>query len=78
MAYVLAVGAALANALTTILQRMGVESAPAESTLRWGLMAYALRRKVWLAGFGFMIAAFPILSWREQPAQQGLDAKQRQ
>jgi drug/metabolite transporter (DMT)-like permease len=58
MAYVLAVGAALANALTTILQRMGVESAPDETTLRWGLMAYALRRKVWLAGFGFMIGAF--------------------
>ncbi|HVC69903.1 MAG TPA: DMT family transporter [Acidimicrobiales bacterium] len=58
MAYILAVGAALANALTTILQRMGVESAPAETTLRWGLMAYALRRKVWLAGFGFMVAAF--------------------
>jgi drug/metabolite transporter (DMT)-like permease len=58
MAYVLAVAAALANALTTILQRIGVESAPPESTLRWGLMAYALRRKVWLAGFGFMIAAF--------------------
>jgi drug/metabolite transporter (DMT)-like permease len=58
VAYVLAVGAALANALTTILQRMGVESAPDSTTLRWGLMAYALRRKVWLAGFGFMIAAF--------------------
>jgi hypothetical protein len=58
MAYVLAVGAALANALTTILQRMGVESAPDSTALRWGLMAYALRRKVWLAGFGFMIAAF--------------------
>src|SRR5580658_10004306 len=58
MAYVLAVGAALANALTTILQRMGVESAPAETTLRFSLMAYAFRRKIWLAGFGFMIAAF--------------------
>ncbi len=58
MAYLLAVGGALANALTTILQRMGVESAPEETSLRWGLMAYALRRKVWLAGFGFMIAAF--------------------
>src|SRR5579872_262030 len=58
MAYVLAVGAALANALTTILQRMGVESAPEETTLRWGLMAYAMKRKVWLAGFGFMVAAF--------------------
>jgi len=58
MAYVLAVLAALANALTTILQRMGVESAPAETNLRWGLMAYAMRRKVWLAGFAFMVAAF--------------------
>ncbi|MGH9017824.1 MAG: DMT family transporter [Acidimicrobiales bacterium] len=58
MAYVLAVGAALANALNTILQRMGVESAPDETTLRWGLMAYALKRKVWLAGFAFMVAAF--------------------
>jgi drug/metabolite transporter (DMT)-like permease len=58
MAYVLAVGAALANALTTILQRMGVESAPDSTTLRWGLMAYAIKRKVWLAGFGFMVAAF--------------------
>jgi drug/metabolite transporter (DMT)-like permease len=58
MAYILAVGAAMANALTTILQRMGVESAPSEMTLRWGLIAYALRRKVWLAGFGVMVAAF--------------------
>src|SRR5271155_2800370 len=58
MAYLLAVGAALANALTTILQRMGVESAPDSTQLRWGLMAYALKRKVWLAGFGFMVAAF--------------------
>jgi drug/metabolite transporter (DMT)-like permease len=58
MAYVLAVGAAFANALTTILQRMGVETAPSETTLRWSLIAFALRRRVWLAGFGVMIAAF--------------------
>src|SRR5580658_9789448 len=58
MAYVLAVGAALANALTTILQRMGLESAPEETTLRLSLMAFAIKRKVWLAGFGFMVAAF--------------------
>lgn len=58
VAYVLAVGAALANALTTILQRLGVEQAPAEHTLRLSLLAYALRRKVWLAGFGVMVAAF--------------------
>ncbi len=58
MAYLLAVMAAFANALTTILQRLGVETAPATSTMRWRLMAYALRRKVWLAGFGTMIAGF--------------------
>lgn len=58
MAYVLAVGAAFANALTSVLQRMGVESAPQETTLRFSLLAYAVKRKVWLAGFGVMIAAF--------------------
>ena len=58
MAYVLAVGAALANALTTIFERMGVETAPPETTLRLSLMVHAFRRKVWLAGFGFMIGAF--------------------
>jgi drug/metabolite transporter (DMT)-like permease len=58
MAYLLAVGCAFANALTTILQRMGVETAPAETTLRLSLIAYAIRRKVWLAGFAVMIGAF--------------------
>ncbi len=58
MAYALAVGAALANALTTILQRLGVESAPPEDSLRLSLISYAIRRKVWLAGFGVMIVAF--------------------
>jgi len=58
MAYVLAVMAALANALTSILQRMGVESAPESTTLRLSLIAYALHRKVWIAGFLMMIGAF--------------------
>ena len=58
MAYLLAVMAAFANAMTTILQRLGVEEAPADSTLKWSLMAYALRRKVWIAGFLVMIAGF--------------------
>ena len=58
MAYVLAIGAAFANALTSVLQRMGVEAAPEDTTLRLSLLAYAIRRKVWLAGFGVMIAAF--------------------
>jgi drug/metabolite transporter (DMT)-like permease len=55
MAYLLAVAAAISNAVTTILQRMGVETAPSNTRLRWGLVAHAIRRKVWLAGFAVMI-----------------------
>jgi drug/metabolite transporter (DMT)-like permease len=58
MIFVLALGASLANALTSIFQRMGVEDAPASTTLRLGLLAYALRRKVWLLGFALMIVSF--------------------
>ena len=58
MAYLLAVLAALANALTTILQRMGVEDAPDSSTMRLSLVTHALRRGVWLLGFFFMICGF--------------------
>jgi drug/metabolite transporter (DMT)-like permease len=58
MAYVLAVFGAFANAMTTILQRMGVETAPPETTMRLSLLAYAVRRTVWLIGFAVMIGAF--------------------
>lgn len=58
MAYALAVLCAIANALTTILQRMGVETAPPETTMRLSLIAYALQRPVWLMGFGMMICGF--------------------
>ncbi len=58
MVYVLAIAAALSNALTSVFQRMGVEDAPRESTMRLSLMAHAVRRGVWLMGFGFMILSF--------------------
>jgi len=58
MVYLLALGAALANALTSVLQRMGVEDAPASDSMRLRLLTHALRRKVWLAGFGLMIVSF--------------------
>jgi uncharacterized membrane protein len=58
MIFVLALGAALANALTSVFQRMGVENAPEGTTLRLGLLAYALRRRVWLLGFALMIVSF--------------------
>lgn len=58
MVYVLALTAALANAVTSILQRMGVEDAPEDATLRLSLMAHALRRGIWLAGFAVMVGSF--------------------
>ena len=58
MVYFLALVAALANAVTSILQRMGVEDAPEDSTLRLSLMTHAIRRGVWLLGFAVMIGSF--------------------
>jgi uncharacterized membrane protein len=63
MVYVLAVFAALSNALTSVFQRMGVEDAPEESTMRLSLLAHAVRRGVWLLGFGFMICSFLLQSF---------------
>jgi hypothetical protein len=58
MVYVLALAASLVNALTSVLQRLGVQNAPAGSTLRLSLLKYALRRGVWLLGFALMIVSF--------------------
>jgi len=58
MFVVLALGAALANALTSVFQRMAVETAPAGMTLRLSLISYALRRRIWLLGFALMIVSF--------------------
>jgi drug/metabolite transporter (DMT)-like permease len=58
MIVVLALGASLANALTSVFQRMGVENAPASTTLRLSLLRYALRRRIWLLGFALMIVSF--------------------
>jgi hypothetical protein len=58
MVFVLALGASLANALTSVFQRMGVETAPSRTTLRLSLLAYALRQRIWLLGFALMIVSF--------------------
>jgi drug/metabolite transporter (DMT)-like permease len=58
MVYVLALAAALSNALTSVFQRMGVEDAPEESTMRLSLLTHAFRRGIWLLGFFFMVCAF--------------------
>ena len=58
MVFILALGASLANALTSVFQRMGVENAPAETTMKLSLMTYAIRRGIWLLGFALMIVSF--------------------
>ncbi len=58
MVYILAAASVFANALTSILQRMGVEDAPDSTTLRISLLTHALKRGVWLLGFAFMIGSF--------------------
>jgi drug/metabolite transporter (DMT)-like permease len=58
MAYVLAVGAALANAITTILQRIGVESAPQSASMHLSLITHAIHKRIWLFGAVLMIASF--------------------
>jgi drug/metabolite transporter (DMT)-like permease len=58
MVFILALGASLANALTSVFQRMGVETAPAQTTLKLSLMTYAIKRGIWLLGFALMIVSF--------------------
>lgn len=58
MAYVLALSAACVAAVTSVLQRIGIEKAPADQALKLGLMAHALRRKIWILGFGLMLVQF--------------------
>ncbi len=58
MVYVLALCASLANALTSVFQRIGVEDAPEDTTLRLSLLRYAVRRGIWLLGFALMIVSF--------------------
>jgi drug/metabolite transporter (DMT)-like permease len=60
LVYALALLAALANALTSVFQRIGVQNAPANATLRLSLIRYALHRGVWLLGFGLMIISFVV------------------
>jgi drug/metabolite transporter (DMT)-like permease len=58
MAVVLALAAALCNALATIFERIGVETAPADAAMRWKLMAHVMRRPTWWLGLLSMVGAF--------------------
>jgi drug/metabolite transporter (DMT)-like permease len=62
MASLLALLASLANALSAIFQRIGVQSAPDQRALSLNLIRHALTRWIWLAGvamigIGFLLQA---------------------
>jgi drug/metabolite transporter (DMT)-like permease len=58
MVYVFAVSAALVSALAGISQRLGLETAPADSAMRLRLLTHGLRRGIWLLGFGLLLLQF--------------------
>ncbi|HEX3796428.1 MAG TPA: DMT family transporter [Acidimicrobiales bacterium] len=58
MVYVLAAAAALCSAVAGVLQRMGVESAPAGDAMSLRLVTGALRHGVWLLGFALLLVTF--------------------
>jgi drug/metabolite transporter (DMT)-like permease len=60
MAYVLAASAAFVNALTSVLQRIGVETAPESDAMRLSLMRHAIKRGIWLIGFALMLVVFAL------------------
>jgi len=58
LAIPLAVLAALCNAITTIFQRLGVETAPEAEGRGLTLIRHVVRRPVWYVGFAAMIGSF--------------------
>jgi drug/metabolite transporter (DMT)-like permease len=58
VAILLAICAALCNALTTIFQRLGVETAPDTRGRGLKLMHHVMHRPVWYVGLAAMVASF--------------------
>jgi hypothetical protein len=54
----LALVAALANAIASICQRLGVEDAPEKNGPSLGLVRYMVQRPIWLVGFAIMAAGY--------------------
>jgi drug/metabolite transporter (DMT)-like permease len=58
VAYLLAVLAALANALSAIFQRIGVQNAPADTVMSVRLIRHAFSNAIWFAGLAMIGAGF--------------------
>jgi drug/metabolite transporter (DMT)-like permease len=50
--------AALTNALASVLERIGIESAPESAALKASLIGHAVKQKIWLIGFGLSVVQF--------------------
>jgi len=55
---VFALGAAFANALASICQRLGVEDAPSANGPSVSLVRHMIQRRIWLLGFAVMLLGF--------------------
>ncbi len=60
MDIVLAVSAALVEAIAVVLQRVALESAPTGSSLSPRLITHALKKRGWLIGFGLLLGGFAL------------------
>ena len=58
MAILLAALAAFTNAVTSVMQRIGVESAPKSAAMKASLIGHAVKQKIWLIGFALMLVQF--------------------
>ncbi|HEY5108748.1 MAG TPA: DMT family transporter [Acidimicrobiales bacterium] len=58
MAYVLALLAALANALSAIFQRIGVQNAPADTVMSIRLIRHAFSNAIWFLGLAMIAVGF--------------------
>jgi drug/metabolite transporter (DMT)-like permease len=58
MVYLLASAAALCSAVAGILQRIGIETAPAGDAMHLRLLAHALKRGIWVLGFVLLLGTF--------------------
>ena len=58
MAYLLAALAALANALSAIFQRIGVQNAPADTVMSVRLIRHAFSNAIWFLGLAMILVGF--------------------
>ena len=58
MVYLFALAAAAVSATAGVLQRVGLETVPDSSAMRLSLLSQAVRRGIWLAGFGLLLLQF--------------------